>query len=377
MNDTVVKKNEMYSFFKDTSELAAVVQSDSLGIVANAAGAVPGGQMAATLANKTEYWKWMGRNFSCLGKPGLIAERAEIGGGAAKWLQKQAQGKGYEWDYFNKLRNDPRNIFSRLELPDIPNQPGFDMAKIDINGKVTEYQNKAYISKNRLDLSNTPKDTIVVTNQEKAAGAADRGHKTVAFKKADDIKIDTQRRMEEAASGKAGQYTFGGVTGVMLKAGAIGFAVSASIEAITHYKRYKNGEIDGIEYLKTIALAGGHQGVVGAATAGILIPIQAAIITAGLATPIAIPIGFVIGKGIDKIVAPMFGRGDFAVQLAQAKYYNNLNQFYDELKDALEDAGESFRILMIGSIRQKKRFDNLQQQDYAIRNDLKKLGNEI
>jgi hypothetical protein len=377
MNNIKATERELAAFFKDTSELAAMVQSDALDVVANGAAAIPGAQITGNFANKIEYWKWMGRNFKCLGSPDLIAQRGNSVGGAADWLKTQVQGKGYEWDYFNKLRNDPRNIFSRVELPDIPNQPGHDMAKMDINGKVTKYQNKAYVDTETLDLSNTPKDTVVVTNKERIDNAKAQGYKVKEYKDANEIVKDTNKRMDEAKGGKAGQYTVGGIAGVMAKAGAIGFVIGAGTEAIIQYRRYKSSEIDGKEYLKSITLAGGHSGITAAASAGIMIPIQTAIVTAGLAAPIAIPIGFVIGIGIDKFVAPILGRGDYATQFAQAKFYNNLNQFYGDLEGAFDNAGESFRFFVLNAIQQQQMFNNLQKQDMDLSANLKKLYDDI
>lgn len=141
MNEFTTNEHELSTFFKDTADLAAAEQSKLLGHAAQAAGTVPSAQVAEALSNKVEFWKWMGRNWDCLASPELIAERANLGGGKTDWLATQAQGKGYEWDCFNKLRNDPRNILARMELGNDPTQPGIDMVKTDIFGNNTAYQN--------------------------------------------------------------------------------------------------------------------------------------------------------------------------------------------------------------------------------------------
>ena len=54
------------------------------------------------------------------------------------------------------------------------------------------------------------------------------------------------------------------------------------------------------------------------------IPVQAAITAAGASTLIGIPVAIVVSAALDKIIAPAFGRGDYAKYLAQAKFYQSI-----------------------------------------------------
>ena len=73
--------------------------------------------------------------------------------------------------------------------------------------------------------------------------------------------------------------------------------------------------------------------------AGISIPLAAA----GIATaPITVPVSIILGAGIDKIIAPAFGRGDYAKILGEAKYYQNLMYAHDDLVQAIAMSENQF-----------------------------------
>lgn len=127
----------------------------------------------------------------------------------------------------------------------------------------------------------------------------------------------------------------------MGKAGIIGAVISATTETISLYKDYKNGNISRKEYLIEIAKAGGEGGTTGAATAGIMVPVTFVLSTAGLASvPITIPVSFVLGSAVNKIVAPIFGRGEYKKILGEAQYYQNLMSMQNDLVYALGNAAE-------------------------------------
>ena len=177
-------------------------------------------------------------------------------------------------------------------------------------------------------------------------------------------------------------YTIGNISTLLGKTYAIGAAVGAGIEALTQYKRYKNGELSGIEYLKSIATAGGHVGTTAAVTAGIMIPVQAAIKAAGVglfnAVPlITIPIGFAVSMGVDKIVAPLFKRGDYAVQLASAKFYSDMNIFYADLVKEAEKSGEAYRHFIISMVHQQLTFNKLNDENKRLSEDDERLSAEL
>lgn len=125
-----------------------------------------------------------------------------------------------------------------------------------------------------------------------------------------------------------------------VKGGLAGAVIGITTEAVMSYKKYKNGEITKEEYLKEMAKSGGQYGVSGAVTAGITTSITPAITavagTLGVACPaVSIPVSIALGAGIDKIIAPAFGRGEYKKILDEAKYYQNLLYAHDDLVNAI------------------------------------------
>ena len=191
---------------------------------------------------------------------------------------------------------------------------------------------KAYISKANPDLHNTPKDMAVVTNAEKVDIVSGNGYTDVeGFQDAPTIKKRTQKRLDQIKKGKATPtYNIKNVAGTMARSGLIGCVIGVGTETIVSYKDWKAGHLTDDEYLTEILKAGGDAGVTAAATSGIMIPISATITAAGASALITIPVAFVVGGVVNKVVAPCFGRGDYKKYLLQAKYYQQLNLCYND-----------------------------------------------
>ncbi|GHS89014.1 hypothetical protein AGMMS49957_11490 [Synergistales bacterium] len=379
-----IQENDVIEFITETSDL---IKSNTSGDLSRSAeNIVTAGAsdiLATRLTNDVEFWKWMGLNYNNLAKnnlanPDSIAKSAEA-------MKISIQGKGYEWDYMTNLRNDPRNIFSRIDAGIDPTQPGIDITKTDmVTGNQSTYQNKAYTSNNSLDLHNTPKDATVVTNSEKVADAKAQGYNTESFQDSKMVTKNTQRRIADGKAYRNTSYTFKNVAGVMAKAVGIGFVVGCTTEAILCYRQYKNGQITKEEYIKNILASGGEIGVTAAATSGIMVPISAAITAAGLANPIAIPISFVIAGAVNKIVAPAFGRGDYLKILRDAKYYRDLTDMSANLAIQMEQSGRQFREFLYSAaeqhmifLKQKTVDADLRLKDQNLTTALGHLYNEI
>ena len=364
-----ISERELEEFFIDTGRVVQEVQTEKLTVAVNSAIA---GTTASQLTNSVEFWKWMGQNYpNTLGSPGDIAANAE-------GIRKLVQGKGYEWDYMLHSRNNPKNLLSVFDAGSNPSQRGLDIIKTDLfTGETTSFQNKAYASSNVPDLSTTPKDTVIITNAEKAEYAANKGYEVEPFKTGKEITADTNRRMEQAKSGTAGSYNLSGVAGKMAKAGGIAFALACSIEAVASYREWKNGEISDEEYLKKIALTGGNAAVTASVTTGIMIPVNAYITAAGFAAPFAFPIAFVVSGAVNKVVAPMFGKGEYSRLLKSAKFYQNLEYFYQDFAESLSDSSEAFRNFVINAANQAGNFERNKQADLYLSEQLVNIRESI
>ena len=173
------QEKDYLEMIKDTSNLVAQEKAAQLGDLAAAF------QSSERLTNDVEFWRWMGANYPKNLSSGQLAQ--EMASTKARWLNTQLQGKGYEWDFMTSQRHDPTKLLSTFNAGDCPTQPGIDITEKDVLSGSTKatYQNKAYLSKNNPNLHNTPKDAIVVTNQEKVAYAQKQGYQTEAYMDAD------------------------------------------------------------------------------------------------------------------------------------------------------------------------------------------------
>lgn len=158
-----------------------------------------------------------------------------------------------------------------------------------------------------------------------------------AFRATDNL----NHAITESASGVSSALT--SVSSAAAKGGIAGIALGITTETLASYDKYKNGEITKEEYLTEVAKSGGQMGITGAATAGIMTAASIPLTAAGIATaPVTVPISILLGAGIDKIVAPAFGRGDYKKILDDAKYYQNLMYAHDDLIQAITMSEQQF-----------------------------------
>lgn len=368
-----LSENEVMEMIRDTSAIAAGDRAEKLSNAASAA------KLSGSLTNEVEFYQWLDRNFSQSGifesgdsMRGYIA----MGEGKESWFNKQIQGKGYEWDWMSQQRNAPSKILNQYEAGDVSNRVGTDVTERNIfSGKENEYQMKAYTSKTNPELKNTPKDVTVVTNEEKAGIVRQNGYENVEeFQDADAIKNSTQKRMDDIKSGKANtSYTIKNVAGTMAKAGAIGAVIGIGTEAVVSYRAWKDGRISDKEYLSEVLKAGGESGIVGAASAGIMIPVSQAIVAGGFSNLLTIPVAIVVSGVLNEIVAPCFGRGRYRKILNEAQYYQNLSLFYGDLTESMKRYSEEYFDYVVTICNQSEEYNALKEQHAEIDKQLRDL----
>lgn len=372
-----LKEEEVLKMIDDTSKLVA---KKNVNILAQGAVAA---QSSNALANKVEFWKWMDRNYAGSGifsSNNSMQKYISQGVGKEEWVVKQLQGKGYEWDWMAQQRNNIKNLFNRYDAGDVANRAASDVTEMNIfTGKSTEYQMKAYTGKSNPHLKNTPTDMTVVTNAEKVSVVQKNGYESVeSYQDNQLIKKSTDSRLEEIKNGSAEPvYNFKNVGGTMAKAGLVGCVIGMGTEAVFSYKAWKKGQISDEEYLKEVLKAGGDAGVTAGITSGIMIPVTAAITAAGVSTVVTIPIAIVVGGIVNKVVAPCFGRGEYRKILSQAKYYQNLENVYDNLLISMENASNQY-YNFVSSMKNQHKVNNLmKEKSLELNIELKKLYDKI
>lgn len=357
--EVVFSAEEIFSMMDDTSQIIAQENSTRLSAMG------PAASESGTLTDSVEFWSWMNRNYE---KSGHFASsdsmRSYMSGtpGQQNWAKKVVQGKGYEWDWMSAQRRSFKNLFKTFDAGDVANRPGSDVTVHDLlTGTDTEQQLKAYTSKNVPHLKNTPKDMTVVTNAEKVEAVKNMGYEdVVSFGDNESIQAARDSRLDDMASGKATpNYNIKNVSATAAKAGVVGFAISAGVETVVSYRKWKSGKISTWEYMKEIMKSGGNAGMTSTFSAGIMIPVTATITTAGVSSLVTIPISFVVSAAVDKVVAPAFARGDYKKILNEANYYTSLTEFCGSLSYTMEIASAQYIGFVSQMVSQQQRFSAL------------------
>lgn len=371
-------ETELLHMLHDTSELAAKKQIQQMQAVATSYKASTG------LANKVEFWDWMNRNFNGNGGHMFASNQAmnayvSSSSGKADWMYKQLQGKGYEWDWMQKQRSSIYNVFKVYNAGDVSNQAAIDVTEKNIlTGVRKDYQMKAYISRNNPDLHNTGKDIAVVTNSEKVDIVRKNGYSAESFKNRQEIMSDVDARLKSIKNGSATPvYTFENVAGTMAQAGMVGCAFGIGTEAVFSYRRWKDHEITDDEYLDEILRSGGEAGTTAAVSTGIMIPISSSIAAAGVSSVVTIPVAFAITAGVDKIIAPVFCRGEYGKILAKAHYYQSIEQMYTGFLQSVSTASNEYENFASSYAAQDEHYQRIQNKDKLVTKALKDLYDSI
>ncbi len=296
-----------------------------------------------------------------------------------EWVRTIAQGKGYEWDWMTQQRSSIRNIFQAFDAGDVANRPGSYVTSHNLlTGESTDYQMKAYTSRNVPDLHSTSKDVRVVTNSEKAGRVQRKGYEVETYQNTDEITASTDKRMEQIKRAQANtSYTLKSAAGLMAKAGLVGCAIWITVEAVASYRAGKNGRLSDSEYLAEILKAGENAGLTAAGTAGIMLPVSAAVTTAGISALITIPVAVIVGGAVDKIIAPCFGRGEYRKILTEAKYYQNIERLYSDMLVSMQHSAESYLGFLHGMKAQRVFHESAKRESMRLNRSLEEIYNSI
>lgn len=350
-------------FFDLLNETCKIITEENTTCLSSITPAV---SMSERLTNSVEFWDWMNRNYAKSGHFASSESMKELminaPSGQQGFAKKVVQGKGYEWDWMTAQRKRFENLFKSFDAGDIANRPGSDVTVRDmLTGTEKEFQMKAYTSKNKPCLKNTPSDMAVVTNAEKVPDVQEMGYgEVLSFGDKTTIEQARDKRLEDMASGKASpEYNIHNVGNVIKKAGIMGFIIGVGTETFISFRKWKNGDISTLEYLKEIMKTGGNTGVTSAIAAGIMIPISATITTAGISSIITIPFAFVISSAVDHVVAPAFARGEYKKILTQAHYYHSMTQMCCTLAFAMESASNEYSGFVDKMVSQQKVFQQI------------------
>ena len=359
-------------FFEDTLCLMTNKKSEQLSLALTAF------NQSGELVNDVGFWKWLSQNYSgSLGTSEMIQNAAT---NKPQWMRTILQGKGYEWDFMQHNRMNPSKIFSRFDAGLSPTQPGVDILEYDvISGEVINaYQNKAYLSGNPLNLTHTPEDAIVVTNQENILNAQGQGYETESFMDSDDIMKMRERRYENALDGNVStDFNFQNMSKMAVKAGVCGAIIGVTVETLKSYEMWQTGKISDEQYLNEILKSGANSGITSAATSAIMVPVSIGVTAAGVTQLVTIPISFVVVNAVHNLVDPIFKQGKYDELLKKATYYCSLNEFYENFIEVIEKASAEYLLYAKHIREQSNQFWEMQKEDEELTIALEKLYNMI
>lgn len=373
-----IREDEIIALIHDTSKILADKKGQELADIATIYKTSNG------IAENVEFWDWMNRNYN--GAHGYMFSSNNAmndyilqGKGKADWMYKQLQGKGYEWDWMQMQRHKPSNILNQYSAGDVSNQPGFDVLEKNLlSGKEKQYQMKAYTSKKNPDLHNTDASIEVITNAEKADTVRNNGYIAENFKDKDSIIKDTNKRMQQIQDGKATpKYNLKNVGMTMTKAGVVGCVIGMGTEMLISYKSWKNGDLSDDEYLSEIMMAGGESATATAFATGIMIPVSANIVVAGMSSVLTIPVAFVVSSAINQVVAPCFSRGKYREILRTVQYYQSLDKIYADFIKVAEKAFMNYENYINQMDKQEKIYNGLNGKSNLLNVQLKNLYDSI
>ena len=331
--------------------------------------------------------------------------RYKYGAGSDKQQQKiidaEANEIGYEERYDDIEEQQEYPVEQSQQLPaDQQNTPGGLALRLaggvlDIAGKLKKVQNIP----NVLDKVNSTMESTI-QQVDRLGGnittAKNSGSRLLASMRGqvpatplENVAEGAAQYVDDAAELANTGFTETAVQGVTstlqkglssaAKGGVVGAAIGVTMEAVMSYKKYKSGELTKQEYAKEIMKSGGQFGISGAATAGITTAIAPALTavatTLGAACPVVtIPVSIAFGVGIDKIVGPAFGRGEYKKILDDAKYYQNLMHAHDDLVQAIADSEQQFGMFIEEYSQQMQVHVQLTDTNQQI-NQLHKVAN--
>ena len=163
----------------------------------------------------------------------------------------------------------------------------------------------------------------------------------------------------------------------ILKDSAKNFIVNVGTEIFSSYSSWKKGKISGEEYIREIIYSGSEAAVTSGISAGILVPVEAALVTAGASSFITTPVAFIVEEAVGNIAAACFRRGKYKEILNEAKYYTNLENFYRDMNDALRASAEAYSEFMRAAENQRIIHEKLKAADNEANMNLKALYDSI
>lgn len=296
--------------------------------------------------DNVEFWKWIKNTYKdskYLSVPSnlknVFSDKAKASG-----IKSIIRGKGAEWDWVKSFNNNPKN--QGFHLP--PEEWKIAKLSKDVTGKTDAYikhlksGHKELVQIKTATTDNSAKGVArklkdrypghrMVANEKLAVEARKAGVPKVEHFSDKQMAQNTQKRTSAAKSGTVSVgYTIPGVLKEVGYGAVVGAVVQASIASFTNYKRLKNGEITDNEFWNEVGKDSAYGATSGGAMAGINVVIQSFAIPAGIGAPVTIPVLILAGYGLDKLIAPAFGKGAYGEMLQDISFSTDMQRAFTD-----------------------------------------------
>jgi len=409
------KDEELKEMLEDISSLAAEVHIVKNGI---------------EYVNEVKFWEWFTENVVKEGKLSdgsklplidstAIAEwiNDSMGTGKNKYLLDMFVNRGGEYNYVQAMQNNPFELLKgntyRLATAIEDGTQGIDAVRHNLIFGDTTIQIKAGLSDSfkRVDLSqyipepseqvqerlsgvlhknSTPVDEVVVNGKILDWRMSDAGrvqieargdaHPNVTSHPIDDNALTEsgKQRFKDAQSGRADpSITLSGSLEQIGQGIVIGAVVSIGVSTLSNYKDYKNGIITPNEYINYIMRDTAQGMTQGGLVAAINIPVQVLAHSINVGAPVTIPVMIAVSGLVNKVVGPMFGKGEYKKTMQNISYTTNVGKSFVQFLEISRRSFYSQKNMLLTARDHAARANMLDEFSLRTEQTLKKTLEEI
>jgi hypothetical protein len=150
------------------------------------------------------------------------------------------------------------------------------------------------------------------------------------------------------------------VAGVLREVGRgalVGAVVSITASTIAQYRAWRRGAITSEEFKRQVLHDAAKGATKGAILGGINVGVQTVAIAVGVGAPVTIPVMIVFAIGVDKLIDPAFGDGEYRRILERLEYQTDIAALGDTFARSCSHAYDMVAAVALHSTIQRIEFE--------------------
>lgn len=160
------------------------------------------------------------------------------------------------------------------------------------------------------------------------------------------------------------------VANMVSNAGIWGAVIGSGIEAASQFSAYKDGRLSGSEYVKEISKTGAQFGIKGSAISAVMLNVSAFVSVGSSSIPVTVPVVIALNFGLDKILAPMFAKGEYKETLSTMKFYADTGDAYAEFIGAVGRSSATFSDFLSQYSQQENEYSQIKKEEVILNQKL-------